>query len=152
MNLLFDEEKADFRQEMEWETVLHPLDEFNDVADAVAVDYDERDLRRDPPEDAVYAMTSARIDLKTFYSSYQKDLREHIYRNASTSLLANKELKLWARPGETEREFGRRCLAGSGNGHEEQYGQSAHWRRVSTRSVRELYAVVRAAYGPPALR
>jgi len=111
VQMLFDEAKADFRLEQEWETVMFPITKFTDPDNAIAVDYDERDLRDEAPDGAVYALPDARIDTKTFFSTYTKELKDHVYRNMSASLLANKQLKLWTRPGETEREFERRCLA-----------------------------------------
>ncbi len=111
VKMVFDEDKADFREEHEWESVLYPLGEFADPDDAVTVDYDERDLRDEPPAgDVAYALPDARIDTKTFFRSYTRDLKEHAYRNLTSSLLANSDLKLWGRPGETEADFGRRCL------------------------------------------
>jgi hypothetical protein len=110
VDMLFDEEKAGFRQEQEWESVLFPLTKFTDPDNAITVDYDDRDLRDKAPDGAVYALPNARIDTKTFFSKYATELKAHVYRNATTSLLANRKLKLWARPGDTEREFERRCL------------------------------------------
>ena len=50
VRLLFDETKGDLRHEAEWEAVVGPLGTDVDGADFVAVDYDDRDLRPDPPD------------------------------------------------------------------------------------------------------
>jgi len=111
VNMLFDEAKADFRHEEEWESVLFPIGSFSDPGDAIAVDYDERDLRDAAPEGVVYALTEAPIHTKTFFSSYKTALKNEVYRNRTSSVLANKDLKLWGRPAETERDFERRCAS-----------------------------------------
>jgi len=110
VKMLFDEAKADFRHEEEWESVLYPIGSFSDPGDAIGVDYDDRDLRDGPPEGAVYALTEAPIHTKTFFSTYKTALKNEVYRNRTSSILANKDLKLWGRPGETERDFERRCV------------------------------------------
>ena len=109
--MLFDEERADFRLEQEWETVTFPVSEFTDPDNAIAVDYDDRDLRDEAPAGVLYALPNARIDTKAFFSTYAKELKDHVYRNMTATISANKQLKLWTRPGETERDFDRRCRA-----------------------------------------
>ncbi len=111
VQMLFDEERADFRLEQEWETVTFPVSEFTDPDNAIAVDYDDRDLRDEAPAGVLYALPNARIDTKTFFSTYAKELKDHVYRNMTATVLANKQLKLWTRPGETKHDFDRRCLA-----------------------------------------
>ncbi|MCB0990176.1 MAG: ATP-binding protein, partial [Acidimicrobiales bacterium] len=109
VDLLFDDEKAGLRQTMEFESVLVPLDEFPDPEQATVVDYDDRDLRDKAPEGAVYKLVDARIDTKTFFSKYGTALRDHLWRNLSVDLLANDELDLYGRPGETADQFAARC-------------------------------------------
>ena len=111
VDLLFDDEKAGLRQQEEFESVLFPLTDFPDPEQANVVDYDDRDLRRTGPEDAVFQLTDARIDTKTYFSKYRTALRDHLWRNLSVDLLANEELKMYGRPGETADDFARRCRA-----------------------------------------
>ena len=109
VNLLFDDEKAGLRQTEEFESILHPLTDFPDPEAALVVDYDDRDLQRSGPDDAVFAITDARIDTKTYFNKYKTALRDHLWRNLTVDLLANKELKAYGRPGETAEQFARRC-------------------------------------------
>jgi hypothetical protein len=68
VRLLFDDTKGDLRHETEWEAVVGPLGTDVDGGDFVAVDYDDRDLRSDPPEGAVYVLPEGKIHTKTFFS------------------------------------------------------------------------------------
>ncbi len=109
VDLLFDDEKSGLRQTTEFESILHPIADFPDPEDATAVDYDDRDLRPKPPEGAIFALTDARIDTKTYFSKYKTALRDHLWRNLSVDLLANEELDIYGRPGETADQFAQRC-------------------------------------------
>ena len=48
VRLRYDDDKADLVADEEYETVLFPLTEHADVTRAIAVDYDDRDLRPEP--------------------------------------------------------------------------------------------------------
>ncbi len=110
VELLFDETKADLRHQEEWEAVIFPLDgQTADADDAVDVDYDDRDLRRDPPEGAVYVLPDAPIHTKTYFSKAQTALKNHVYQHETTTLYHNPHLKLFSRVGESEDEFRARC-------------------------------------------
>jgi len=109
VSLLFDETKGDLRHEAEWEAVVSPLGADIDGRDFVAVDYDDRDLRREPPPGAVYVLPDAKVHTKTFFTTAQRVLKDHLYRSEQLSLLRNDELKLFSRVGETEDEFAERC-------------------------------------------
>ncbi len=109
VRLLFDETKGDLRHEAEWEAVVFPLGADVDGDDFVAVDYDDRDLRADPPPNAIYVLPDAKIHTKTFFSTAQRVLKDHLYRSQQLSLLRNDELKLYSRVGESEEEFATRC-------------------------------------------
>ncbi|MFZ4519341.1 MAG: ATP-binding protein [Microthrixaceae bacterium] len=107
--LMFDDRRADVRQEQEWEAIITPLGDFVDVAAAVAVDHDDRDLLTEPPTDARYLPTPARIDTKTFYTQLSSQLKDHLSRSLSLEIPVNAELKLYGRPGETAEAFAVRC-------------------------------------------
>jgi Helicase HerA, central domain len=109
VRLLFDETKGDLRHEAEWEAVVFPLGSDVDGADFVAVDYDDRDLRPDPPAGAIYVLPDAKIHTKTFFKTAQRVLKDHLYRSERLSLLRNDSLKLYSRVGETAEEFATRC-------------------------------------------
>ncbi len=110
VHMRFDESRAGgFTADEEWEAVLHPISADPDPARAVAVDYDDRDLRTTGPDDAIYALTDARLDTKTFFKSYGSALKDHLYRNRTVEMYTNKQLKLSSRAGETRDEFTTRC-------------------------------------------
>ena len=109
VKLRYDETKADLVHDEEYECVITPLDETIDVSDAIAVDYDDRDLRNEPPDGAVYRMTGAKLSNKTFFSGIETDLKEHLYRSMTIEIPGNADLKLYGRPGETTEQFEVRC-------------------------------------------
>ena len=110
VNLLFDDTKADLRHEVEWEAIISPVDDEIDVDDAVEVDYDDRDLRRDKVrEDQVFVLPTAKIHTKTLFSKAQTQLKDKLYRGESLELFFNPELKLASRVGESMEDFTQRC-------------------------------------------
>jgi len=110
VHMRFDESRAGgFTADEEWEAVLYPISADPDPARAVAVDYDDRDLRPQGPEGAIFALTDARLDTKTFFKRYGTALKEHLYRTRTVEMYTNKQLKLSSRAGESREEFTTRC-------------------------------------------
>jgi hypothetical protein len=109
VSLLFDETKADLRHEAEWEAVIHPLGDTADPDQAISVDYDDRDLREEPPAGATYQLTDAPIHTKTFFTKATTAIRNHVYRSQTLDLFQNSELKAFSRIGESREEFAARC-------------------------------------------
>ncbi|MFW2332271.1 helicase HerA-like domain-containing protein [Ilumatobacter sp.] len=109
VQLRYDETKADLVHDEEFECVIDSLGDTVDASRAISVDYDDRDLRDEAPEGAVYVMTDAKLTNKTFFTGIERDLKDHLYRNRSLEIPANRELKLYGRPGETPEEFRARC-------------------------------------------
>jgi hypothetical protein len=109
VRLRYDETKADLVHDTEYECVLAPVGETVDVGRAVAVDYDDRDLRTDAPDGAVYRIVDAPLRTKTFFSTIERDLRDHLVRSLTLELPVNAGLKLYGRPGETAEAFALRC-------------------------------------------
>lgn len=109
VNLVFDDEKAALREQVEYECVITPLGEVFDPANVIAVDYDDRDLRTDAPTAASYETPEAKIANKTYWSQLTKDLTDHLVRSQHVTVLRNAELKMYARPGETPESFTNRC-------------------------------------------
>jgi hypothetical protein len=107
--LRYDDDKADLVHNDEYEAVIHPLVAPVDPSRAVAVDYDDRDLRADPPPTTSYRLVDAPIDTKTFWAHVERDLIADLVRTRSLQLLCNRDLKLYGRPGETAEAFGTRC-------------------------------------------
>ncbi len=110
VSVRYDETKADLVHDEEYEVVLYPLGEQVDASQLVQVDYDDRDLRTDPPEGVVYRLTDAKIANKTFWSQVERDIKDHLTRSLTLSIPANVGLKLYGRPGEDADAFEARCL------------------------------------------
>jgi hypothetical protein len=109
IELLFDNTKAKLKHEAEWEAIFTPLEGDIDPDDAIIVDYDDRDLTRKAPKDAVYVLPDAKIKNKTYFKSAQTALKNHVYRNVELELFFNPSLKLYSRVGERRNEFEYRC-------------------------------------------
>ena len=116
VNMLFDDTKADLRHEVEYEAIIFPVDDEIDVDDAVEVDFDDRDLRKEAfGEGQVYALPSAKITNATLFTKAQSQLKDKLYRHETLNLLTNSELGLTSRVGESAEDFAQRCNAEAGN-------------------------------------
>jgi len=109
VEMLFDDTKAKLRHEAEWEAIITPLEGPVDADDAIVVDYDDRDLNKKEPEGAVYVLPDAKIKNKTYFTSAQKAIKDHLYSNEELELFHNKALKVYSRIGETRDDFEARC-------------------------------------------
>ncbi|NNC79043.1 MAG: DUF87 domain-containing protein [Acidimicrobiales bacterium] len=112
VRMLFDETKADLRHEVEYEAIITPIEDNIDADHAVEVDFDDRDLRRDPlNDDVVYVLPDAKIKNKTLFSKAKTQLKDALYRNETLELFTNRELKVASRVGESREDFEKRCVA-----------------------------------------
>jgi ElaB/YqjD/DUF883 family membrane-anchored ribosome-binding protein len=111
VRLLFDDEKADLRHEQEYEAVVFPLPMLPTGATFTATDYDDRDLRPEQPSTGRYEPPDAPVHTKTYWASLQRGLVDQLVRDRTVEVLANRELKLYGRVGETDAEFRSRCDA-----------------------------------------
>jgi hypothetical protein len=111
VRLRFDEEKADLVADTEWEAVVFPLAQHVDASTAVAVDYDDRDLREAAPDGAVYVLPEAKVKDRRFWTDLQRDIVDHLVRSRTMEVFVNRDLKLYSRPGESADDFARRCAA-----------------------------------------
>ncbi len=118
--MLFDDTKADVHETAEWEALLPISGPDPDWADAVHVDYDARDLRREPPVGATYVLTDAPIRDKTWFRSATSDLRDYLHREQAITLQVNRELKLFSRIDETPDAFAERCRAAADEAKDEE--------------------------------
>ena len=109
VQLLYDDTKADLREVDEWEAVLSPLDGPAQWERAAQVDYDDRDLRAEPPTNAVYRLPGAQIAKATFFRDASKGLVAFLKTNQQLELLRNAALKLTQRPSEPSEAFAARC-------------------------------------------
>lgn len=109
VEMLFDETKAKLRHEVEWEAIISPLEGPLDPDDALIVDYDDRDLIKQAPDDAIYVLPDARIKNKTYFSAAKTAIKDHLYREQEITIFHNPSLKLYSRAGESEADFEQRC-------------------------------------------
>ncbi|MCU1502365.1 MAG: hypothetical protein JWM12_1719, partial [Ilumatobacteraceae bacterium] len=109
--LRYDDDKADLVHDEEYEAVLHPLGEQVDASLAVAVDYDDRDLRQSAPSQCVYRLPLAPVQTKSFWAEVERNLVDQLVRSRTIELQTNRGLKLYSRPGETADQFFQRCHA-----------------------------------------
>lgn len=109
VQLLYDDDAADLRENVEYETVIYPLPERFDATMLIEVDYDDRDLRSEPLVTAPYAEVQAPVGDKAFWAQLPKDLTDHLVRARTMDLSMNKDLKMYSRPGETSESFANRC-------------------------------------------
>ena len=107
--LRYDDTKADLVHDQEYEAVLFPLGSHVDVTTAVAVDYDDRDLRDAAPPSCTYRLTDAPIGEASFWKQAPRDLVDHLTRSMALEIPTNPDLKLFGRAGETAEEFAARC-------------------------------------------
>lgn len=115
VNMLFDDTKADLRHEVEWEAVIFPVDDEIDVDDAIEVDFDDRDFRKEPVSDGyAYVLPDAKINTAALFTKAQTQLKDKLYRNEELTLMSNPELKLTSRVGESAEDFEQRCNAAAG--------------------------------------
>jgi Helicase HerA, central domain len=135
--LRYDETKADLVHDDEFECVIHPLGEQVDVSTMVQVDYDDRDLRSDAPDGAVYLLTEAKVKNKTFWSGLETDIRDHLVRTMTVELPTNKALKLYGRPGEDPAEFEARCLKIADNKADEEIAKLRDKYETKARRLRD---------------
>lgn len=109
--LRYDDRTGGVDHRQEWEAVWFPLAGDPDPADAVTVDYDDRDLRDTAPEGVAYRISDARIDTKAWFARIGTDLRDHLRREEQITVLRNPALQLWSRVDETRDDFLARCDA-----------------------------------------
>ncbi|MBI4883338.1 MAG: ATP-binding protein [Actinobacteria bacterium] len=107
--LRYDDDKADLMHDEEFEAVLFPLTEQVDVSRVIAIDYDDRDLSVETPAAGSYELSAAPLKAKKFWTGVERDLTDHLVRSRTVDLQANKQLKLFSRPGESAEAFLARC-------------------------------------------
>ena len=117
--LRYDDEKADLIHDEEYEAVLFPVGDQVDPSLAIAIDYDDRDLRVEKPPSATYQLSKAPLKAKAFWTGVERDLVDFLVRSRSIELRVNKELRLFSRPGESADAFYQRCYQAADAGGDE---------------------------------
>ena len=109
VRLRYDDTKADLVHDEEYEAVLWPILEHPDVARAITVDYDDRDLSPTPPSGAVYRLPVTQVSTKTWWTELKRNLSSHLVSTRTITIQANTELRLYSRVGESPEAFASRC-------------------------------------------
>jgi hypothetical protein len=109
VRLTFDEARMDLDHTEEFEAVLPVPTEPTDLSGLVAVDHDDRDLRTEVPPGAVYVLPAAKIATKTWWSTLERAVRDHLLAGRRLQVLANEPVGLWSRPTEDRAAFEARC-------------------------------------------
>ncbi|HMV69247.1 MAG TPA: PEGA domain-containing protein, partial [Myxococcota bacterium] len=105
--LRFDEEAADFVQDVERHRVWFPLDDrLRDHAD---LQLEPPDVLDAAPERAAYAPLPDWLDERKELAAAQKQVMDDVLRDETTGLLACPPLKLWSRADESAAAFRARC-------------------------------------------
>jgi hypothetical protein len=109
VRLSFDEQRAGLDHCEEWEAIAFPLGPRFEPARMVAIDIDARDFRDAPGGELCYAIPEAPIGTASYFRDAHKALAAHVQREQRLTLLHNRELALYSRPGESRAEFLTRC-------------------------------------------
>ncbi len=109
VSLRFDDTKADLDTTQEWEAVYGPLHGGLDLDRATEVDYDDRDLRPEPPNGAAYVLPDVKLDEASFFRDAAREIQRRLTDTETLELLRNAELDLYSRPGETQEQFAARA-------------------------------------------
>lgn len=107
----YSDARTEVNYEEEFEAIVFPLPVATAVVQPTAVDYDDRDFAAPAPTGSRFAVPEAKIATKTYWTSLQRDLVDYLVRSKPLELLANTELKLYSRPGESADDFAARCVA-----------------------------------------
>jgi hypothetical protein len=101
----FDDTKAGLDSTQEWEALYGPLDSALELDRETVVDYDDRDLRSEPPAGGAYVLPGVPLEEASFYRDAERAIQRRIVDTQTLELYRNAELKLWSRPGETQEAF-----------------------------------------------
>ncbi len=115
VHLTYDDRYAGVNHDEVWEAVFFPLGPRFDPDAAHSVDYDERDLRPEAPDEATYVLPEAPLEAASFFSDAARDLQNHLLRTRSVEVFKNPDLKLYSRVGEGQDEFVARCTSAAEN-------------------------------------
>ena len=142
VEMLFDDTKAKLKHKAEWEAFITPLDGPIDADDAIIVDYDDRDLQSKEPENMAYVLPDAKIKNKTYFTSAQKAIKDHVYSNEELELFYNSELKVYSRIGESRDDFEARCQEVADAGADK---DAEKLRKVLTKKMDRINASIKKA-------
>jgi hypothetical protein len=111
VQLLYDDIKASINHSETYEAVIFPLDGIVDGEDLITVDHDERDFHTEPPGDASFRLTRAKIETKKFWTGVETDLKNQLVANRPLTVWRNQAFGLYSRVEEPKEAFRARCAA-----------------------------------------
>ncbi len=111
VQLLYDDTRAGVRHTETYEGIIYPVDGLIDPSDVVAVDHDDRDFVTEQPDGATFVTGDVKLQNKTFWTSLESDLKNHLVANRQVEIQHNTPLKLYSRVTESAEEFRIRCDA-----------------------------------------
>lgn len=109
VHLSYQDRSAGIDHVEEWEAVFFPLSFRFDPGTAINVDYDDRDLTRQPPNQALYIMPEVSLEKAAYFKDVKASLRDYLSRSLSMRIYRNSPLRLFSRVGESRSEFEARC-------------------------------------------
>lgn len=111
VQLLYDDTRAGVRHTETYEGIIYPVDGLIEPSDVITVDHDDRDFVTEQPDGAAFATGDVKLQNKTFWSSLESDLKNHLVAHRRVEIQHNIPLKLYSRVGESAEEFRLRCDA-----------------------------------------
>ena len=109
----YDDAHASVDHTEEWEAILFPLSDG--TAQAIEVDYDERDFRADSTDGMTFVSPSQSIGSGSFWSALGRGLKARLHGEGEITVYKNGPLKIYSRVSEPEDDFARRCRATAEN-------------------------------------
>jgi hypothetical protein len=107
----YKDTRAGISEDDELHAVVAPLDDALDLAGATEVQLSEADLAPEPPAAATYVLPVATIKDRKWWTDLERAWVDQLVRTKVLTIQANKELKLYAKVGETPEAFLLRCQA-----------------------------------------
>ena len=115
VHLSYEERSAGVDHTEEWEAVFFPLSDRFDPGTAINVDYDDRDLTFQAPNQATYMLPEVNLEKATYFKEVRNSLRDYLSRNRSIRIFRNSALNLFSRVGESRKDFEARCREAAEN-------------------------------------
>jgi len=151
VHLSYEEHSAGVDHIEEWEAVFFPLSDRFDPSKAINVDYDDRDLNNQTPDQALYVLPEASLEKAAFFREVRNSLRDYLRRNRSMRIFRNSALHLFSRIGESRKDFEARCREAAENTADDEAAKlknkyNASFNRIKSqladadRRIRELDA------------
>ena len=109
--LRFDDTASGLADSEVWEAVIPELTDSPTPETAIPLDYDDRDLVTAAPAGTAYVLPVVSLDRSAYFTGIQTALKNWLVANRTTKIQANRKLKLYSRPGESDADFAARCQA-----------------------------------------